>query len=149
VSSDFIVEFFSVSSSYSSAFGFDISFSGSSFYKSSSSASFGCSLGASFIGSYFGSSTTGAFFGSSTTGASFGFTDGTFCGGGLEAPLLNDGFSDFITFYELSCSPKEVILGRIYSTGSGLFQSRPILPQKHLLFIPMKPNRSSVMVSAL
>ena len=42
-----------------------------------------------------------------------------------------------------------VVFGRIYSTGSGRFQRTPIAPQKHRRSIPMKPNRSRVMVSAL
>jgi hypothetical protein len=39
-----------------------------------------------------------------------------------------------------------VLFGRIYSTGSGLFHKTPMLPQKHRLSIPMKPNRSRVIV---
>jgi hypothetical protein len=39
-----------------------------------------------------------------------------------------------------------VLSGKIYPTGSGLFQRTPMEPQKHRLSIPMKPNRSRVIV---
>ena len=75
---------------------------------------------------HFGSSGGGYTYGSGS--GSFGFGYGFGGGGGGGATVTT------------------VLFGRIYSTGSGLFHKTPMLPQKHRLSIPMKPNRSRVIV---
>jgi hypothetical protein len=80
----------------------------------------------SFVG-HFGSSGGGYTYGSGSGFGGFGFGSG-FGGGGGGATVIT------------------VLFGRIYSTGSGLFHKTPMLPQKHRLSIPMKPNRSRVIV---
>lgn len=88
-------------------------------------------------GGGFGAGVT--FFSGFSSGFGSGFGSGY--GSGFGTGSVSGFFGGLTYFFG---SP---VSGIICSTGNGLFQRTPILPQKHFLSMPMKPNLSRVMVS--
>ena len=110
-----------------------------SFFGSFAGSGGPCSFGSSGSSGSFGSGAGGFGSGAGGFGVRFSGYGGGVCGtfGGYGSGAGGTG---------VTVSSDKVALGRICSTGSGLFQRTPILPQKHRLSIPMKPNLSSVIV---